>query len=168
MRNRTIVVPVTANDTVSDLTQLTVSAVTNGSATPQVLSATSGQVTYTASTPGTQSFDYTLTDVRGRSASARTTVTVLGAVGDSYTGRRNTGIAVKLLGNDILPAGASIVSSVRTSGPAGGTMSGTVGSNGVGTVSFDRDGTYTFDYTVSFTGPTGTTTDTATVRVVIS
>lgn len=168
IRGRQTLVPVTGNDTVSDLTQVSVSAVPIGSsATGQV---SPPGVLYTATASGPQTFQYTITDVRKQTASAKATVTVLGPSNDEYPiARRNTPQTVDLLANDyFLSTGGVITSLVRQPGSTGGSVSSTVQTNGRGSLTFNTSGTYFLDYTVSFKGPDGvTTTDVGTVKVVV-
>ncbi len=168
VRGRSTAITVTSNDTVSDLTRLTVGSVTNGTTSAAVLSPTSGQITYTPSAPGSQTIGYTITDVRNQTATARAIITVYGAVADGASASAGASVSLNLLANDVLPAGASVTSYVSRSSTATGTMTGSILSNGKGTVSFSQAGTYLLDYTVTFTASGASTTDVGTLTVVVS
>jgi hypothetical protein len=169
--NTPVTVNVVANDQDPDNDALTVQSNTqpaHGSATH-----TSSSVTYTPASGyvGPDTFNYTINDGNGHTASAKVTVTVSpapnrapDAVNDSATTQRNTPVAIPVLANDTDPDGDPLAVTGASDPPHG---SAAVNQNG--TITYTPDAGYTggdsFTYSIS-DGRGGT--DTATVAVTVT
>lgn len=118
----------------------------------------SGSFTYTPALnfSGSDSFTYSITDGKGRTATATVNITVT-AVNDkptadakSVTTNEDTGVAVTLSGGDIETASASLIFTV-TQNPAHGSLSGS-GANLTYIPAANYNGPDSFQYTVTDTG----------------
>lgn len=125
-------------------------------------------ITYTSAAGfvGTDTFDYTIRNADGATASATVTVTVTSAttvtaVADAADTQEGAAVTVNVLSNDQVPSGQSIAVTA-VSQPAHGTAV----NNGDGTITYTPDngfsGTDSFDYTVM---DSSQQTSTATVTV---
>ncbi len=156
-QNTPVTVNVLANDSDPDGNPLTVTSVTtpaNGNAT-----FTASDVTYTPATDyyGTDTFDYTISDGQGGTASATVTVTVNPpppptnqppvAVDDSATTAQDTPVTVAVLDNDSDPDGDTL--SVQSVGAPAHGSAGTDGTTVTYTPSSGFSGSDSFAYTIS-------------------
>jgi hypothetical protein len=172
LRNTPVTVNVVANDVDPDNDTLTVtSATTPAHGTTQVVS--SGSVKYTPATGyvGPDTFNYTINDGHGHTASAKVTITVSNtangspdAVNDSAATQQDTPVTIGVLDNDSDPDGDALTVTNVSDPPHGAAAI-----NPNNTVTYTPDNHYfgsdSFTYTIS-DGRGGT--DTATVGVTVN
>src|SRR5204863_8967095 len=153
--NTSTSVVVLGNDTDADSDPLIVTAVTTPAhGTTSINADNTVQYTPAANYSGSDTFNYTISDGRGGTASATVTVTVKGvnhppvANADFYTAAVGTPLSVTtasqgVLGNDADPDGDALTA-VVTHAPTLGTL--TLNSNGTFTYTPGTNGTDTFKY----------------------
>lgn len=169
-KNKSVTIAVLANDSDPDGDPLTITSVTVPAHGSVSTSATS--VTYTPNPGflGTDSFQYSISDGRGGTASARVTVTVTEApnhppkaMNDTASTVKNTPVTINVVANDSDPDGDALTVTSVTS-----PSNGTAVNNGNGTVTYTPNSNYTgpdaFNYTIS-DGRGGTATARVSVTV---
>lgn len=155
-----------ANDTDADNDPLTIANATSGN--NGTVTFTSTDVTYTPSAGfvGTDSFQYTISDGNGGTATGTVNVTVTNgvptAVDDAAATHPNQSVSGNVLGNDTDPENDTLTVTGNTN-PTSGTV--TVAPNGDFTYTAGATtGTDTFQYTIS-DGHGGTATATVTINI---
>jgi hypothetical protein len=154
-KNKSVTIAVLANDSDPDGDPLTITSVSipaNGTVT-----ATATRVTYTPNKNflGTDSFNYSITDGRGGSASARVTVSVVEganhppkAMNDTATTTQGRSVTINVVANDTDADGDTLTASSVTQ-----PSNGMAVTNGNGSVTYSPNSGFTgsdqFHYTVS-------------------
>jgi len=164
-----VTIAVLANDSDPDGNPLSISAVTAPAHGTATISGTTIVYTPVAGYSGVDTFNYTISDGRGGSATASVTVTIAAqpnrppvAVNDAATTAFATPVTVNVLANDSDPDGDTLTI-VGVTTPANGTVSATA-TNVTYTPALRFTGTDTFTYTID-DGRGGNATATVTITV---